>query len=174
MPVLFAFVLSIQNGPTSKLPGRPAAIPKPCPVQGNTGRFEKPSTGLWRWNWLQCVGDSFGQKFSPTSHPALLPPGRTGQRHVVYSVAGPWQRGREVIARANLAARQCSEVHVLEHGFACAGQVYPTLSAVAKAIIVCAGDDLDETRTQRGQRGFEDVRAACPRGRPRRGIWERR
>jgi len=26
------------------------------------------------------------------------------------------------------------QVHVLEHGFACAGQVYPTLSAVAKAI----------------------------------------
>ena len=26
------------------------------------------------------------------------------------------------------------QVHVLEHGFACAGQVYPTLSAVAKAV----------------------------------------
>jgi len=26
------------------------------------------------------------------------------------------------------------QVQVLEHGFACAGQVYPTLSAVAKAV----------------------------------------
>jgi len=38
------------------------------------------------------------------------------------------------MVRGSALAGLSLQVEVLEHGFACAGQVYPTLSAVAKAI----------------------------------------